>query len=365
MDMSTSETSDWCSLWISGDTEESTGSEALVSGRSQHEWLDGPSSESSGPPPARASRSRSPARAVAPPIQGTCGPTFFDSSASAGLGSAWANRLAERLAMIGSTESALTWKVKALPSGRLKPRLVRSTLRMGGHGTGGSHWTTPGAKESSSILERPSRAATGRTTEYLGKQMGAAVMMVWATPTLKGDYNRKDASEHSGDGVATQMRGAQWPTPQHREAGGGDYADSERAKARLASGHQVNLQDHMTAQWPTPTVADVEGGRKTRSGSRNDEMLLNGLMWATPAARDWRSDRSKLTSEELYGTKGRPLARQITEASGWTPNGSNAPTEKRGAPNPEFACWLMGWPEELTSGALRAIQSFRKSRRKS
>ena len=117
----------------------------------------------------------------------------------------------------------------------------------------------------------------------------------------------------------------------------------------------------------TPTVADVTGGRKTRSGARNDEMLLNGLManWATPAARDWRSDRSKLTSEELYGTKGRPLARQITEASGWTPNGCSAPTEKRGAPNPKFACWLMGWTEELTSGALQAIQLYRKSRPRS
>ena len=295
MDMSTSETSDWSGLWTSGATDESTGSPAPAYGKSQHEWLDGPSSESSGPPRVPASRSRSPARVVAPPIQGTCGPTFFDSSASAGLGSVWANRLAERLAMIGSTESALTWKVKVLPSGRLKPRLVRSMLPTGDQETGGSHWTTPGARESSSILERPSRAATGRTTEYLGKQMGATAMQVW----------------------------------------------------------------------PTPTVADVEGGRKTRSGARNDEMLLNGLMWATPAARDWRSDRSKLTSEELYGTKGRPLARQITEASGWTPNGSSAPTEKCGAPNPVFACWLMGWPDELTSGALQVIQLFRKSRPKS
>ena len=291
MDMSTSETSDWCGLWTSGDIEESTGSPAPAYGKSQHEWLDGPSNESSGPPRVPASRSRSPAKAAAKMIQGICGPTFFDSSASAGLGSSWANRLAERLAMLGSTELALTWKVKVLPSGRLKPRLVRSTLPTGDREIGGSHWTTPGAKESSSILERPSRAATGRTTEYLGKQMGAAaMMMVWATPTLKGDYNRKGASEQSGDGVATQMRGA---------------------------------------QWPTPTVADVEGGRKTRSGARNDEMLLNGLL------------------------------------SGPMPNGSSAPTEKRGVPNPVFACWLMGWPDELTSGALQVIQLFRKSRPKS
>lgn len=38
---------------------------------------------------------------------------------------------------------------------------------------------------------------------------------------------------------------------------------------------------------------------------------------------------------------------------------------KAGAPNPGFPCWLMGWSDELVSGALRAIQSYRSSRPKS
>jgi hypothetical protein len=32
------------------------------------------------------------------------------------------------------------------------------------------------------------------------------------------------------------------------------------------------------------------------------------------AARDWRSDRSQKSSEEMYGSKGRPLPRQAIEA---------------------------------------------------
>ena len=143
---------------------------------------------------------------------------------------------------------------------------------------------------------------------------------------------------------------------------------SGRSKSRLVPSMRLTGEAETGgSQWPTPTIADVEGGRKTRSGSRSNEMLLNGLMtqWPTPAARDWRSDRSKLTSEELYGSKGRPLARQILEASGTEPNGSDAPTARFGVPNPVFACWLMGWPDELISGALQAIASFRKSRRKS
>jgi hypothetical protein len=148
----------------------------------------------------------------------------------------------------------------------------------------------------------------------------------------------------------------------------------------------------MAAQWPTPTVADVEGGRKTRSGARSDEMLLNGLMrarwpspkvaadrkgWETMDRQDSRSGMDigqvmeaacGLIPREIF--KLRPemqkrLGFNLADRSGPTPNGSIAQTEKRGAPNPVFACWLMGWPDELTFGALRAIQLFRGSRRKS
>lgn len=91
--------------------------------------------------------------------------------------------------------------------------------------------------------------------------------------------------------------------------------------------------EKMKAYMPTPTVADVQGGRKARSGSRSSEPLLNGLCFEM-------------------------------EPTGPTPNGSPATTTKRGAPNPVFAFWLMGFPEEWISGALAAMQSYRKPRRK-
>lgn len=43
-----------------------------------------------------------------------------------------------------------------------------------------------------------------------------------------------------------------------------------------------------------------------------DDLQAQAMLWATPSARDWRSDQSPMTDEELYGTKGRPLARQAT-----------------------------------------------------
>lgn len=35
----------------------------------------------------------------------------------------------------------------------------------------------------------------------------------WPTPTVKGNHNRKGASNKSGDGLATKVRSLRWPTP--------------------------------------------------------------------------------------------------------------------------------------------------------
>ncbi len=100
-----------------------------------------------------------------------------------------------------------------------------------------------------------------------------------------------------------------------------------RSIYRLApSTPRTGVSGSIGSPWPTPTVADIDGGRKTRSGSRNNEMLLNGLL------------------------------------SGVTPNGSRAPMEKRGAhrgvPNPNFAMWLMGFPEDLRNTILDVCLSL-------
>jgi len=127
------------------------------------------------------------------------------------------------------------------------------------------------------------------------------------------------------------------------------------------------LPAQMYSYNPTPTVADVQGGRKARSGSRKNEPLLNGLMMAyspTP------TDKGNYNVKGLSATSGDGLCtvmtRHLMGAGGLTPNGSSAPsTAKRGAPNPAFPFWLMGFPDEWTSGALAAMQLFRSSRRKS
>ncbi|MFN7608946.1 MAG: hypothetical protein ACK5PJ_06435, partial [Ralstonia sp.] len=185
---------------------------------------------------------------------------------------------------------------------------------------------------------------------------------------------------------------ATWPSPQAMDGNKGSLGPRPHDTG-------VSLPQRMAAalrQWPTPTVADVQGGRKHRSGARSDEPLLNGLLtqagsafagtppaeiatdaivsvtasvlptdgsgqtttagWSTPSARCGKGSRTPNGSKHVR-PGGQMLNGQIVETadamdhSGPMPNGSSATTAKRGAPNPVFACWLMGFPDAWISGA--------------
>ena len=105
-------------------THKHTSSPAAASGPSQPGSPDGPTPDLFGPPPARASRSRKPGSNAVLLMNGICGPTYFDSSATSGPLSSWENRLRDRLGMVGSTESALIWREKVTPAGRSISRLA-------------------------------------------------------------------------------------------------------------------------------------------------------------------------------------------------------------------------------------------------
>jgi hypothetical protein len=92
--------------------------------------------------------------------------------------------------------------------------------------------------------------------------------------------------------------------------------------------------EKMKAYMPTPTVIDATGRGYQRDQAGNVYPTVPGIL-------------------------------KETAPTGPAPNGSNATTAKRGAPNPVFAFWLMGFPDEWISGALAAMRSFRKRRRKS
>lgn len=294
-------------------------SPAPESGLQQLDMLAGLTTAPSGQVRARARGKASPAKGSEPMIQGICGRTYFASPVPDGPLSSWENRLRQRLARIGSTESALIWTTKATPSGRLISRLAPSMRHTNGNDCIGLRWTTVSARDWKDSAGMAIEAADGRVRlDQLPRQM------VSYSPTPKASTGGPD-----GDARATGK----------------------------------SLQTVMASYNPTPTVADVQGGRKTRSGARKGEPLLNGLLAAysptpTLAGNYNRKGASANSGDGLCTAMTDHFA---MDHSGPTMNGSSAKsTAKRGAPNPEFPFWLMGWPTELVAGVLQAMRSFSK-----
>jgi hypothetical protein len=136
---------------------------------------------------------------------------------------------------------------------------------------------------------------------------------------------------------------------------------------RRSQGHQLNLDDAAClASWPTPSQQDGPKGGPSQGIDRLPAAPQLAGSWATPAARDFRSDRGQKTDEEQYGTKGRPLPRQaLLAAPGQIANGSPASTVKRAQLNPAHSRWLMGYRAVWDSCGAMAMQLLRKPRRNS
>lgn len=151
----------------------------------------------------------------------TCGPSSDASSRSADLQKSLESRLRARMGAVGSLEYVLTWKPLAMPSGPPICALRASARPIGGSGSTGwptptvndsrggrnrtakrsnpnsKHhdgltlcdavwgWSTPQANEPSS-RERPSRKATGRTTEYLSRQVLGISLPLFDAPQTGG-----------------------------------------------------------------------------------------------------------------------------------------------------------------------------------
>lgn len=385
----------------SPDTRRSTCSQVADSGLSPPGSPAGRTVGRSGPGRARVSPSRSRAGAEVRTIRGTCGPTSFASSVPAGPLSLWENRLRERLATVGSTEYALIWKVKATPAGRSISRLAPWMPPTSVSGSIGSPWrsSTAGTNRGGSYAD-PAKALARMNSGHTINLEDEMVVAGWSTP-------RASDGEKGGPNMSFGAGGQPLPAQMHKASprvtpSARDWKDSP-GMATVAEDGRVRLdqlprQMAAASTWPTPTLADVQGGRKTCSGARSGEMLM--ASWTTPSARDWKDSAGMAVVAEdgrvrldqlprqmaaastwptLDASLGGPdpltrktglstqtyMARATTAPSGPTPNGSSATTTRRGAPNPEFAFWLMGFPNEWVCGVLRAMQSLSRLRRPS
>ena len=126
----------------------------------------------------------------------------------------------------------------------------------------------------------------------------------------------------------------------------------------------------------TPKASDGQGGRTQPTaggGNAHLDVQARGALdgYCTPASRDHKDSPGMATTgtNPDGSTRSRmdQLPRQAAQAmdSGTHGNPSTSATEKRGALNPAFSAWLMGYPPEWCDCAVTVTPSSRKSRRNS
>lgn len=292
-----------CRQAISLATGNATSSPGLEDGPSQPDLLGGQTTANCGPVPRRASRSASPGKEKPRVTIGTCGPTFSGSPVPDGPLSSWESRLRRRLARTGSTECVLTWKASATPAGRPLSRLVPST--------------------------RPT------VVTVCGSSHDPAL---WVTASARDWKDSPGMATTRPDGrsridqLPRQVAAACWPTPTASLADK-SIRTPEGAIREVERGKSPDLAAHAMAMWPTPLTQEAKHNEVT----------------------DWERTTTHA------GTAG---SLRVLAALGMVQDGSSATTEKPGALNPAFVCWLMGFQAEWDAYAPTEMPSSRKSRRK-
>jgi hypothetical protein len=128
------------------------------------------------------------------------------------------------------------------------------------------------------------------------------------------------------------------------------------------------------SHYPTPTATDAARGVGTIRPHDTGLPLLQIVSLAdypTPMASDYR-DRGKWDDPAIQRRvqigKSIELSMMVGSISGATENGFLSVSERKGRLNPDFVCWLMGYPQTWQSSACAAmatLSSFRKPRRSS
>lgn len=170
---------------------------------------------------------------------------------------------------------------------------------------------------------------------------------------------RASARRISGSGCSG------WPTPNTPNGGRSVSIDKISSTGMTTDGrkHTVSLE-HVAkfAGWPTPTQSLADKGVRSEDGAIKEAMRSHGTDsaaavslagWTTPISRDHKDAASDLTNTPINNLLGRQVSLFPVL------------TETRGALNPEFVRWLMGFPAAWDDCAVTAMPSSRNSRRNS
>lgn len=145
-----------------------------------------------------------------------------------------------------------------------------------------------------------------------------------------------------------------WLTPKCPSGGG--------QAQRMTDGGGLRKLEDQVKLWPTPNVPnggrtmspeDIENSGATDKGKRQVGLENVAKLFATPAARDWKSGGA---SVETMSRNSRPLNEQAShlprpdQATG--ANGRKSPSTSGLRLNPAFDCWLIDWPWWWTNPAM-------------
>ena len=315
-----------------------TSSPDLAAGRLRPDSPDCRTPTPSGPVPAPASHSLSPADEKENPTPGTCGQNSTASyvkplSPTARFQLSLENRLRQRLAAFGSMEYELTWKHWSMPSGPLICALRASGRRTSGNGCGGR----PTPCQQDGPKGGPGQGRDRLPGAVVGAGVEAEIPAGWPTTSAR-DWKGGKSNQHGKNArplnevaelAVTALDG--WRSPDHNRRGG-DYADPEKALLRLRSGHQINLADQAV-------LTAVTG-------------------WASPQSRDhFPAHTPEYITEKK--AQGHGMANLNDQAQLSQPHGSPTPSSRAGTAkpavsqslNPAFSLWLMGYPIEYLNCA--------------